>query len=123
VEYPGNSQKSHGICYHYLVVTKRKVYILVYPLIILTMKAKILTYMLAASLLATPIISGCTKHREHREQRPRTIYQVQTKDYGIKVEERHGRKTVEGYKDGYKVKVEEKRDGSYEVKVKTPGEK
>ncbi len=82
------------------------------------MKAKILTYMLAASLLATPIITGCTKHREHREPKPRTIYQVQTKDYGIKVEERHGRKTAEAYKDGYKVKVEQKRDGSYSVQIK-----
>lgn len=87
------------------------------------MKAKILAYMLAASLLATPIISGCTKHREHKEPKPRTIYQVQTRDWGVKVEERYGRKTAEVYKDGYKIKVEEKRDGSYEIKVKTPGEK
>lgn len=87
------------------------------------MKAKILTYMLAASLLATPIISGCTKHREHREPKPRTIYQVQTKDWRVKVEERYGRKTAEVYKDGYKVKVEEKRDGNYSVQIRIPGEK
>lgn len=84
------------------------------------MKAKLLTYMLAASLLAAPVMQGCTKHREHREQKPRTIYQVQTKDWGVKVEERYGRKTVEGHKDGYKVKVEEKRDGSFSVKIETP---
>ncbi len=87
------------------------------------MKAKILTYMLAASLLASPIIAGCTKHREHREPRSKTIYQVQTKDYGVKVEERYGRKTAEVYKDGYKVKVAEKRDGSYSVQIQIPGEK
>ncbi len=87
------------------------------------MKAKILTYMLAALLLATPVMQGCTKHREHREPKPRTIYQVQTKDWGVKVEERYGRKTVEGYKGGYKVKVEEKRDGSYKFEIKLLGEK
>ncbi|MBM3199771.1 hypothetical protein FJZ53_02450 [Candidatus Woesearchaeota archaeon] len=86
------------------------------------MKAKILTYMLAASLLTAPIISGCTQHREHKEK-PKVVYQIQSKDWGVKAEERYGKKTVEAYKNGYRIKIEEKRDGSYEVKVKIPERK
>ncbi len=82
------------------------------------MKQKLITYTLIASLLTAPLLFGCNQRREHREPKQRMVYQVQTKDWGVKVEEKYGRKTAEAYKDGYRIRIEERKDGDYNIQIK-----
>lgn len=82
--------------------------------------SNIATWTLAAALLTTPLIS-CTQKKEE----PKKVYQIQTKDWGVKAEEKkNGDVKVEGYhKEGYGVIFEGRKDGSYDIRVKLPGDK
>ena len=83
------------------------------------MGMKLIAWTIAATLLITPMVSGCKKKKE--EPKPKTLYGIRTKDWGVVAKEKGGNKSIEGWhKDGYRIKVEEKEDGSLGVKIRIP---
>ncbi len=82
------------------------------------MKKQILTWTLAAALLTTPLISGCRVKKE--EPKEKVLYGVKTPEWEVEAKEKDGNKSVEGRHKGYKIKIEERKDGSYGVKIKIP---